>query len=100
MPRLASPVARLRGFDEDPARFSDDEFGKALLAMVDEHRTGDEDLNRARLARHRPRPPQARRRPHMRLEQLWKAGTQPRAQTALEFEGAGGPTRQEAEGGS
>ena len=91
MPRLAGPIARLRAFDGEASRFSDDEMVRALLAILDEKRPGDEDLNRARLTRHRPRPQQPRRRPHMRLEQLftdWQAGTQPRPQTAVEFKAA------------
>ena len=52
-------------------RFSDDELAKALLAIVDEKRTSDEDINRARLSRHRPRAMQSRLRPHMRLKQLF-----------------------------
>lgn len=91
MPRLAKPVARLRAFDDSANRFSDDDIAKALLAVVDEKRTGDEDVNRARLARHRPRAPQPRLRPYMRLKQLfteWKAGNKPRPQSALEYEAA------------
>ncbi|MDY7524636.1 site-specific integrase [Sphingomonas sp. 10B4] len=88
---LAGPVARLRAFDDSAARFADDDLAKALLAIVDEKRTGDEEVNRARLARHRPRTQQPRLRPHMRLKQLyteWKAGNKPRPQSALEYEAA------------
>lgn len=88
---LAGPVARLRAFDVSADRFSNDELAKALLAIVDERRTGDEDINRARLSRHRPRPMQSRLRPHMRLKQLfleWQDGNKPRPQTALEYEAA------------
>jgi len=91
MPGLAGPVARLRAFDASADRFSDDELAKALLAIVDEKRTGDEDTNRARLSRHRPRAMQSRLRPHMRLKQLfheWQDGNKPRPQTALEYEAA------------
>lgn len=91
LPCLAGPVARLRAFDDNATRFTDDDLAKALLAVVDEKRTGDEDVNRARLARHRPRTQQPRLRPHMRLKQLyaeWKAGNNPRRQSALEYEAA------------
>jgi len=92
MPRLAGPVTRLRAFDASSIRFSDDELAKALLATVDEKRTGDEDINRSRLvSRNRPRPAQSRLRPFMRLKQLfeeWQSGNKPRPQTALEFEAA------------
>ena len=80
-PSLAGPIARLRMFDSSAERFNDDELTKALLAVIDEKRTGDEDFNRARLSRHRPRATQSRLRPHMRLKQLfreWKAGNEPR----------------------
>lgn len=88
-PSLAGPIARLRMFDSSAERFNDDELTKALPAVIDEKRTGDEDFNRARLSRHRPRATQSRLRPHMRLKQLfreWKAGNEPRPQTALEFQ--------------
>ena len=91
IPCLAGPITRLRAFDARAARFLDDELAKALLAIVDEKRTGDEDINRARLSRHRPRPPQSRLRPNMRLKQLfreWRDGNEPRPQTALEYEAA------------
>lgn len=91
MPCLAGPVARLRAFDDSAQRFSDDDIAKAILAFIDEKRPGDEDFNRARLARHRPRTQQPRLRPHMRLKQLfaeWKAGNKPRPQSALEYEAA------------
>ena len=89
MPCLAGPIARLRAFDDSAARFTDDDLAKALLAVIDEKRAGDEDLNRARLARHRPRTQQPRLRPNMRLKQLyaeWKVGNNPRPQSALEYE--------------
>jgi integrase len=88
---LDGPVSRLRAFEPSAERFSDDDLARALLAVIDERRTGDEDVNRARLALRRPRPPQSQLRPHMRLEQLfreWKAGNQPRPQTAIEYEAA------------
>lgn len=88
-PLLAGPVIRLRAFDPSAGRFSDDDHSRALLAILDEKRTGDEDVNRARLSRHRPRPPQSRLRSNMRLKQLfgeWKSGKEPRPQTALEYE--------------
>ncbi|MDB5710798.1 MAG: hypothetical protein JWL96_2868 [Sphingomonas bacterium] len=88
---LDGPVARLRAFDAGAARFTDADLVKALLALVDEKRTGDEDLNRTRMGRHRPRARQPRVRPHMRLKQLfreWKAGNEPRPQSALEYEAA------------
>ena len=88
MPRLAGPIARLRAFDAGASQFSDSEVAKALLAILDEKRTGDEDINRARLTRHRPRVTQSRLRPNMRLKSLfdaWKEDNNPRPQTALEF---------------
>ncbi len=90
-PCLAGPAARLRAFDPGAARFSDDEIAKALLEVVDEKRNGDEELNRVRLTRHRPRVPNSRRRPNLRLKALfreWKAGNAPRPQTAGEYEAA------------
>lgn len=42
-PCLAGPAARLRAFDPGAARFSDDEIAKALLEVVDEKRSGDEE---------------------------------------------------------
>ena len=88
---LNGAVARLREFDPGAERFSDEEIGKALLAAVDERRTGDEELNRKRLAPERPRLAQSRVRPRMRLRELfreWKAGNAPRPQSALEYEAA------------
>ncbi|MBA4762161.1 site-specific integrase [Sphingomonas sp.] len=88
---LDGPVARLRAFDAGASRFSDDSLATALLAVVDDKRSGDEEVNRARLANKRPRATQSRLRPTMRLKQLfreWKAGREPRPQTALEFESA------------
>lgn len=90
-PCLAGPAARLRAFDPGAARFSDDEIAKALLEVVDEKRSGDEEVNRIRLTRHRPRVPNSRRRPNLRLKALfreWKAGNAPRPQTAGEYEAA------------
>ncbi|WP_171007619.1 site-specific integrase [Sphingomonas sp. 3P27F8] len=88
-PALAGPITRLRAADPGADRFSDDELGKAFLAQLDDKRTGDEELNRARLADRRPRVPQPRLRPTMRLKTLfneWKAGNQPRLQSAQEYE--------------
>jgi len=88
---LDGPVARLRAFDPSGERFSDDEIAKALLDVVDEQRSGDEEANRARLSRHRPRATTTRRRPNLRLKALyheWKAGNEPRPQTAGEYEAA------------
>ena len=48
MPCLTGAVARLRTFDARADRFSNDELAKALLAIVDEKRPGDDDINRAR----------------------------------------------------
>lgn len=86
---LAGPVRRLRAFEPSASRFTDDELATALLAVVDAKRTGDEDVNRVRLAPQRSRAQQPRLRPTMRLQQLfdeWKAGNQPRPQTALEYQ--------------
>ncbi len=88
---LDGPVARLRAFDPSGERFSDDEIAKALLDVVDDRRSGDEEANRARLSRHRPRATNSRLRPNLRLKALfreWKAGNEPRPQTAGEYEAA------------
>jgi integrase len=88
---LNGPVQRVRAFEPSAARFTDDELATALLAIVDEKRSGDEDTNRARLAPRRARTQQPRLRPTMRLQQLfdaWKAGSAPRPQTAVEFQAA------------
>lgn len=90
-PCLDGLVARLRAFDHNASRFSDEEIAKALLSAIDDRRSGDEEVNRARLALHRVRKPQTRVRPTMRLKQLfteWKSGNEPRPQTALEYEAA------------
>lgn len=90
-PCLERIARRLHSFDAAASRFSGDELAKALLAVVDEKRPADEDRNRARLARHRPRAPQTRLRPNMRLKQLfreWQAGNEPRPQTVGEYEAA------------
>lgn len=90
-PFLKVAAGRLRGFDPAAERFTDDELADALLKVVDEKRTCDEEINRARLARQRPRTVQSRARPTLRLKQLfneWVASTEPRPQTALEFEAA------------
>lgn len=86
---LTGPVARLSSAESSSPRFSDDDLARALLALLDDKRTGDEDLNRARLTDKRVRTPQPRLRPTMRLKTLfnaWKAGNAPRPQTAQEFE--------------
>lgn len=86
---LCGPVARLRADCPDAVRFSDDALFAALLATLDEERTGDEETNRSRLADRRPKVPQPRLRPTLRLKTLfaeWKAGTNPRPQSALEYE--------------
>ena len=91
MPSLHHAAQKLRALDPSTARYSDDELGKALLAVVDEKRPSDENFNRARLARRRRRTPQTRLRPTMRLKQLFrelKYGNQPRPQTVLEYEAA------------
>ena len=91
MPSLHHAAQQLRALDPSTARYSDDELGKALLAVVDEKRPSDENFNRARLARRRRRTPQTRLRPTMRLKQLFrelKYGNQPRPQTVLEYEAA------------
>ncbi|WP_066681945.1 MULTISPECIES: site-specific integrase [unclassified Sphingomonas] len=88
---LDGPVARLRAFDDSAERFSDEALATALLGVIDAKRSGDDEVNRARLANKRPRAPQSRLRPTMRLKQLyreWKDGREPRPQTALEFEAA------------
>lgn len=88
---LDGPVARLRAFDASASRFSDEALAIALLEVVDDKRSGDEEINRARLANKRPRAAQSRLRPTMRLKQLfreWKTGREPRPQTAMEFEAA------------
>ena len=88
---LEKPVARLCADVPDADRFPDNDLAKALLATLDEARGGDQDVNRARLADQRPRAPQPRLRPTMRLKTLfreWKAGTAPRPQSALEYEAA------------
>ena len=80
-PCLAGPAARLPAFDPGAARFSDDEIAKALLEVLDEKRSGDEEVNQVRLSRHRPRVQNSRRRPNLRLKALfreWKAGNAPR----------------------
>ncbi len=90
-PCLTGPAARLRAFDPGAAHFSEDEIVKALLNVVDERRNADEEANRIRLSRHRPRVPNSRRRPNLRLKTLfheWKAGNEPRPQTAGEYEAA------------
>ena len=90
-PCLAGPAARLRAFDPGAAHFSDDDIAKALLGVVDDRRSGDEEVNRIRLSRHRPRVQNSRRRPNLRLKALfreWKAGNEPRPQTAGEYEAA------------
>ncbi|TXC71219.1 site-specific integrase [Sphingomonas ginsenosidivorax] len=90
-PCLVGPVERLRAFDTGAERFSDDEIARALLAVVDERRSGDEEANRARLAHTRPRATSSRLRPNLRLKELyreWKAGNEPRPQTAGEYEAA------------
>lgn len=60
---LKGPVERLRAFEPSAARFTNDELATALLAVVDEKRTGDEGANRARLSPRRARAPQPRLRP-------------------------------------
>jgi integrase len=88
---LDGPAARLRAFDPSGERFSDDDVAKALLDVVDEKRSGDEEANRARLSRHRPRAINSRLRPNLRLKALfreWKVGNEPRPQTAGEYEAA------------
>lgn len=88
---LEEPAARLRALDSSGERFSDDEIAKALLDVVDDKRCGDEEANRARLSRHRPRATNSRLRPNLRLKALfreWKAGNEPRPQTAGEYEAA------------
>ncbi len=88
---LDGPLARLRAFDPGAQRFSDDEIAKALLDVVDDRRSGDEEANRARMSRHRPRATSSRLRPNLRLKALyreWKAGNEPRPQTAGEYEAA------------
>ncbi|MES3106926.1 site-specific integrase [Sphingomonas aurantiaca] len=88
---LDGPAARLRAFDPSGERFSDDDVAKALLDVVDEKRCGDEEANRARLSRHRPRATNSRLRPNLRLKALfreWKEGNEPRPQTAGEYEAA------------
>lgn len=91
LPNLAGPIRRIKSLEATSSQFSDAELAKALLAVLDEKRPGDEDSIRARMARHRPRPTASRLRPNMRLKQLfreWKDGNKPRPQTALEFEAA------------
>lgn len=86
---LDGPVARLRAFDASAECFSDAEIAKALLDVVDENRSGDEKVNRARLSRHRPRATSSRLRPNLRLKALcreWKAGNEPRPEMAGEYE--------------
>ena len=88
---LSGPVARLRVFDASSDRFSDDEIARCLLAVIDERRTGDEEVNRARLTHVRHRAVNSRLRPTLRLKQLfreWKDGNDPRPQSALEYEAA------------
>ncbi|QDZ08077.1 site-specific integrase [Sphingomonas panacisoli] len=88
---LDGPVARLRAFHDGAERFSNDELTSALLEIVDTHRSGDEDVNRARLAPRRPSTIRPRLRANLRLKQLfaeWKDGRDPRPQTAIEFEAA------------
>jgi hypothetical protein len=87
-PCLTGPAIRLKAFDPGAAHFSEDEIVKALMDVIDEKRSGDEEVNRRRLSRHRPRVPNSRRRPNLRLKTLfheWKAGNEPRPQTAGEF---------------
>ena len=91
MPSLVQAVKRLRSFVPGAEQFSVDDLGKALLAVLDEKRPADEDYNRARLVKRRPRITKSRLRPHMRLKQLfdeWKNGKEPTVQTALEYEAA------------
>ena len=90
-PCLTGPAIRLKAFDPGAAHFSEDEIVKALMDVIDEKRSGDEEVNRRRLSRHRPRVPNSRRRPNLRLKTLfheWKAGNEPRPQTAGEYEAA------------
>ena len=89
--RLEGPVVRLRQFNQEGSAFTDEELGAALLAILDERRSGNEDDNRARLAPCRPRKSSSRLRPNLRLKQLfaeWKSGNNPRPQSALEYEAA------------
>ena len=91
MPSLGAAVQQIRHWEATSVKFSDEELGKGLLAVLDEKRPSDENFNRARLARNRTRAPQTRLRPTMRLKQLfdeWKDGNKPRPQTALEYEAA------------
>ena len=91
LPALTRVVERLRGFDASASSFSGEDLSRALLAALDEKRQGDENHNRARLARQRPRPTNTRLRPTMRLRQLfaeWQIGNEPRPQTAGEYEAA------------
>lgn len=88
-PHLLNAAERIRRFVPDADFFSKEDIARALLAVLDEKRPADEDFNRARLTPRRHRPNHSRRRPNMRLKQLfdeWKAGNQPSPQTALEYE--------------
>lgn len=88
-PQLLEAASRIRRFFPDAHSFPNEEIARALLVVLDEKRPGDEEFNRARLAKRRHRPNQSRLRPNMRLKQLfdeWKAGNEPRPQTALEYE--------------
>lgn len=90
-PSLDRVVERLQSFVAGAEQFTGDELAKALLAVLDEKRPGDEEFNRARLTKRRPRATQSRLRPSLRLKQLfreWQDGNKPSPQTALEYEAA------------
>ena len=90
-PALMGPVARLRAENADAARFGDHDLTSALLATLDDIRTGDEAANRARLGEHRAPRPVSTLKPNLRLKTLfaaWKAGNKPRPQSANEYESA------------
>lgn len=82
----------LRAFNIETIEYSDAALGDAILARIDDERSGKlADMIKRDGEAKRERPRMTRQRPTMRMRELfreWKAGNDPRAQTALEYEAA------------
>ena len=86
---VATLVPDLRQYDPQTSEYEDAQLVEAILARMEQARTGKLADIAARMAPTIPRERTSRLRPTLRLRQLfveWKDCTQPRPQTALEFE--------------
>ena len=85
-------VPWLRAFNIEAIDYADAPLGDAILARIDIERSGKlDDIIKRDAQTKRERPRTTRLRPTMRMRELfreWKAGNDPRPQTALEYEAA------------